>query len=95
MSGATSTEQVGVRELKNHLSSYLDKVKQGDELLITEHGKPIARIVAVDSVTDLRAKLIEEGVIRPATAKRKLPSKTIKLKGDGPSISEMVIEQRR
>mgnify|MGYP000969844377 CR=1 FL=1 len=95
MAGATSTEQVGVRELKNHLSGYLEKVKQGDEIVITEHGRPIARIIQVDAVTDLRAKLIEAGVIRPATKKRTVPKGAIRLKGDGPSLSEMINEQRR
>lgn len=36
---------VGVRDLRDHLSAYLDRVKAGESLTITEHGKPIARIV--------------------------------------------------
>ncbi len=36
---------VGVRELKAHLSDYLKKVKAGRTVLITEHGKPVGRIV--------------------------------------------------
>lgn len=37
---------VGIRELRDHLSAYLDRVKAGESLTITEHGKPIARIVS-------------------------------------------------
>ena len=36
---------VGVRELKDHLSSYLRQVKEGKTIEITEHGKPVCRIV--------------------------------------------------
>jgi prevent-host-death family protein len=35
----------GVKDLKNNLSRLLIKVKAGEEILITERGKPVARIV--------------------------------------------------
>ncbi|MBX7234777.1 MAG: type II toxin-antitoxin system prevent-host-death family antitoxin [Caldilineales bacterium] len=38
------TTQVGVRELKTQLSRYLDEVKAGGVVIITEHGKPIGHI---------------------------------------------------
>ncbi len=38
--------KVGVRELKNRLSEYLSRAKAGEEIIITEHKKPIARILA-------------------------------------------------
>jgi len=36
---------IGVRELKNKLSEYLGHVKHGQVVVITEHGKPIGRII--------------------------------------------------
>lgn len=36
---------VGIRDLRDHLSAYLERVKAGESLTITEHGKPIARII--------------------------------------------------
>ncbi len=36
---------VGAFEAKTHLSSLLDRVEQGEEVTITRHGKPIARLV--------------------------------------------------
>jgi prevent-host-death family protein len=36
---------VGAFEAKTHLSSLLEKVEAGEEVLITRHGKPIARLV--------------------------------------------------
>ena len=34
--------QVGVRELKNHLSRYLAQVADGTQVIVTKHGRPIA-----------------------------------------------------
>ena len=36
---------VGAFDAKTHLSSLLDKVEAGEEVLITRHGKPVARLV--------------------------------------------------
>ena len=36
---------VGVRELRQHLSRYLDRVKAGEALVVTEHGREVARLV--------------------------------------------------
>lgn len=60
---------IGVAELKARLSAYLDKVKAGEELLITEHGRPVARLVPVrgaDEVRDARAqRLMRAGTLAP------------------------------
>jgi len=37
--------KVGVRELSHHTSQYLSRVKNGDVLEVTEHGRVIATIV--------------------------------------------------
>jgi prevent-host-death family protein len=42
-------EQVGVRELKNHLAHYLRTVREGQAIIVTKRGKPIARLVPVPS----------------------------------------------
>ena len=38
--------EVGAFEAKNTLGSLLDRVERGEEILITRHGKPVARLVA-------------------------------------------------
>ena len=35
---------VGVRDLKNQLPKYLDEVKKGGQIIVTDRGKPIAII---------------------------------------------------
>jgi len=37
--------EVGAFEAKNTLGSLLDRVENGEEVLITRHGKPVARLV--------------------------------------------------
>lgn len=37
---------VGAFEAKTKLSSLLDKVEEGEEVVITRHGKPVARLVS-------------------------------------------------
>lgn len=91
----SSRSDVGVRELKNHLSGYLDRVKAGEEITITEHGRPIARLTSVSADVETRTALIEAGIIRPAqVARRRLPSKRIKI-SPGDPISDLVAQQRR
>src|ERR1700761_750489 len=40
--------EVGVRELHDRLSEYLEKVEQGAALVITRRGKPIARLTHME-----------------------------------------------
>lgn len=41
----TSTSKVGVRELRQNLSRYLERVKEGETLTVTERGHEVARLV--------------------------------------------------
>ena len=84
-----------MRALKNQLSGYLDRVKAGEEITITEHGRPIARLTSVSADVDRMAALIEAGIVRPApAARRQLPSRRVKL-SSGDSLEVLVAQQRR
>jgi prevent-host-death family protein len=51
---------VGVKELKNCLTQYLRRTKQGEEVIVTERGNPIALIQPIKSAekaVSLEAKL--------------------------------------
>ncbi len=45
--------EVGAFEAKTHLSSLLDKVSRGEEILITKRGKAVARLVPAEQVNRL------------------------------------------
>ena len=94
MKVATSTRvEVGVRDLKNNLSRYLEQVEAGVEVVVTDRGRPIARLNGIDAVSqDKLAALIAAGVVRPPISKvRRRP---VPLASSG-SVSELVAEQRQ
>lgn len=47
---------VGAFEAKTHLSSLLDRVAAGEEVVITKHGKAVARLVGAQTVDRERAR---------------------------------------
>ena len=89
---------VGTRELKNKLGQYLRSVHMGNEVLITVHGRPLARIVPEPSRrTPLEAKLARlavQGIIQAPTMRLRddFPA-PIDL--EGKPLSEIVVEERR
>ena len=86
--------RVGVRELRDHLSSWLERVKDGEEIVITERGKPIARIRRASGWERLD-ELIALGVVTPAREPRMslddLPRISMT---PGPPIEDIVAENR-
>jgi len=38
-----------VRELKDHLSDYLRRVQQGEEIVVTSHSRPVAKLVPLSA----------------------------------------------
>jgi prevent-host-death family protein len=74
-----SISQVGAFEAKNKLGTLLDQVEQGAEIVITRHGKPVARLVphagyfdpnraqaAFDRIRERARQLASENPGRPA-----------------------------
>lgn len=48
-----SMRQVGVADLKNNLSRHLRAVEAGEVLEVTDHERPIARLIPIESKTRL------------------------------------------
>ena len=47
-------DQIGAFEAKNTLGTLLDRVQRGEEIVITRHGKPVARLVPTSDRIDQR-----------------------------------------
>lgn len=76
-----SPSTVGVRELRQNLSVYLDRVKKGEALTVTEHGAAVALLRPLPSAGTALDRLVAEGHARPparALASRPRPL-TVKL----------------
>lgn len=83
--------EVGIRDLRNHLSRYLDTVREGGEIVVTDHGRAIARLVPLDEPRAID-RLIAEGVVTPAHSRRRTLAKPTRSRA---TVSDLVIDQRR
>jgi prevent-host-death family protein len=91
--------KVGIKELKNSLTRYLRRTKQGEEVVVTERGTPIALIQpikAAHKAISLEAKLARvaaQGLVALPTRK---PLRRVRLvKVSGKPISKVILEDRR
>jgi prevent-host-death family protein len=92
--------KVGIRELKAHLSEYLRKVRNGENLTITDHGEDIAVLQPMPAAKS-RTRIFLEGLEAEGIAtlpklghKKPFGSKNrIKLP-HGKLISDIIIEDR-
>ncbi len=84
---------VGIRDLRNGLSRFIDLVKAGQEITVTERGKPVARIVGSTRRSTLD-ELIALGLARPPLRPRPAVDTYVPVKAAG-SVSDLVGEQRR
>ena len=66
-------ERIGVRELRQHASRYLDAVKEGQTIEVTERGKLVALLVPPTPPMALREVLIGQGQLLPATHQFRVP----------------------
>jgi prevent-host-death family protein len=85
--------QVGVRELRDQLRKWLDAVRRGEEITVTERGKPIARLIGASSPEPLD-RLIAQGIVTPPRGPRRASGAYGRVKGR-PSVSDLIPEQRR
>jgi len=88
--------QVGVRELRQNLSVYLARVKNGETLEVTEHGRPVAQLgprrAAVVSIID---QMIADGRITPATVDhRTIPLPPSIPDPSGRTLTQVLLEMR-
>ena len=80
-------DEVGILEARNNLSALIERVERGEEVTITRHGKPVAKLVSTDSDVERKARV--RAAIDWVRANR--TDNTL----DGASIKEMIEEGRR
>lgn len=64
--------ELSVTELKSGLRGALDSVADGEDVIITDRGVPVARLTGIESGT-LLARLESEGLITPPAESRAVP----------------------
>jgi prevent-host-death family protein len=84
---------VAVSTLRAHLSEWLDRARHGEEIVVTERGVPIARLLGVNASATLE-RLAAEGVIgRPERPTRPRAAGRSRVRARRP-VSPLVSEQR-
>ena len=92
---------VGIRELKTHLSRYVKEVKGGEEILVSERGRIVARIVPVEPASEaarlqtMLLKLSAEGKIILPRIHKEAARPAWRKKVKGTPFSDAVLEGRR
>ncbi|MGL4174888.1 MAG: type II toxin-antitoxin system Phd/YefM family antitoxin [Dermatophilaceae bacterium] len=85
---------VGVSVLRAEMSQWIQRARAGEEVVVTDRGTPVARLVAVDSAP-LLEQLTRDGVIAaPRRIVRPKARSERRVKARRP-VSELVGEQRR
>ena len=85
---------VGVRELKTRLSEYLQRVKAGQTLVITERGKPVGRIIPVEKSLEERLYGLVEAGLAEWDGKKFLPKEPTVVNRGERQVSDLVVEGR-
>lgn len=91
---------IGIRELKSHLSDFVHRAQSGEHVTITDRGRPVALLVPIPTVSDgnlpvALAKGINEGWIRPRKTDAPLAPSNIRLTfPKGMSASQILADDR-
>jgi prevent-host-death family protein len=83
---------VGLKELKVKLRSYVDKVRHGEEVVITENGKEVALVIPISRERDAIRSLLSSGKAKWSGGKPE-GIQSVKIKGE--PLSKTVLEERR
>jgi prevent-host-death family protein len=82
----SDTNIVGAYEAKSHFSQLLERVVAGEEITITRHGIPVAKLVAVNPVRSVESRREAILQMRELAGRNRL---------DGLRIKELIAEGRR
>jgi len=91
---------VGVRELKNRLTYYLGLTRNGDNVIVTDRGRPLAILHTVETVEEnagMEERLVSlagKGLLSLPTPGARL-SKEPPKKTKGKAASRIIVEDRR
>lgn len=85
---------VAISALRAELSSWIERAQAGEEIVVTDRGTPVARLLPVDTAP-LLEQLVRRGVLsRPVRADRPPARSASRVRARGP-VADLVSEQRR
>jgi prevent-host-death family protein len=81
--------RIGIRELRQHASRYLEEVKAGAVIEVTERGKLVALLVSPTPAVTSRDRLIVSGRLIPARGELQLPQRRHVASGEHTASEEL------
>ncbi|MFD4181660.1 type II toxin-antitoxin system Phd/YefM family antitoxin, partial [Rhodococcus sp. NPDC058514] len=83
-----------IRELRQHASRYVARVRAGESVEVSDRGKPVARLVPLAAGQDERAALIARGEIAPAPTSRRAIDASLLAEGDLTGVLDEMRDDR-
>ena len=90
----TELMNVPITELRARLSEWLEKARAGHEIIVTDRGVPVARLMGLDT-TSILERLTLEGVISRPILSEKINARGRRRPTPKASVADLVSEQRR
>jgi len=83
-----------IRELKARLSNYLQQVKAGATLVITERGKPVGRIVPLSPSVETRVQELAQAGLMAWSGQKLVPMATVARTRGKRTVANLLLEDR-
>jgi len=87
---AERVHRVGIRDFRENLALWLDRAASGEEVIVTERGRPKVRVTDASAQAFL-AELVRDGKVRPPRKPwRPLPP-PVPVKGGGSPVTDEIL----
>jgi len=81
--------QTSIRDLKNHLSQYLRRAQRGEEIVVTSHNRPVAKLIPASS-EEAGTQLSRHAWLQELDKLRE----DLAMAANGKPMSQLVVEMR-
>lgn len=85
---------VAITALRAELASWIERARAGEDVVVTDRGIPVARILGIDA-SPLIERLTQQGVLsKPRRSERPTAGGASRVQARGP-VADLVSERRR
>ena len=85
--------RIGIRELRQHASRYIERVRQGETIEVTDNGTLVAELIPVGQARTVRERLLRDGQLIAAQHSFQIPP-PMSAKVGAPSNAQILDELR-
>jgi prevent-host-death family protein len=85
---------IGLRELTHHTAAIARRVRDGETIIVTDHGRPVIRMTPATAADDVLARLTAAGLLTPAANPGYLPEPVETGRWTGEDAADAVADLR-